>query len=156
MLGMISFCIIKIARMFCRRCWRRRQRWSQVMQAQVQALGVRGYQPCNLQRFVDQMVYTGWIVKSTYFWLCIYRARCKALSAMLRCSQLLIGSLTGFSYLSSSWIVAGVVPGHTRIHASGAVVGDRSRRFVFLLVRFLGPCLVAPFIGSAIWPRPGR
>ena len=69
---------------------------------------------------------------------------------MLRCSQLLIGSLTGFSYLSSSWIVAGVVPGHTRIDASGAVVGDRSGRFVFLLVRFFGapPCGAFSWVGD--------
>ena len=154
---MISFYIIKIARMFCRRCWRRRLRWSQVMQGQVQALGVRGYRHTTCKNLLIRWL-TGWIAKSKYFWLCIYRARCKpeALSAMLSCCQALIGSLTGFSYLSSSWIVAGVVPGHTRIHASGAVVGDRSRRFVFLLVRFLGPCLVAPLIGSATWPRPGR
>ena len=34
-----------------------------------QVLGPGGYQQCLLQRFVDQMDDTGWIVKSTYFWL---------------------------------------------------------------------------------------
>ena len=37
----------------------------------------------------------------------------------------------GFSYLSFSWVVTGVVLGHARIDASGAVVGDLSERFMF-------------------------
>ena len=41
--------------------------------------------------------------------------------ARLSCSQPLIGSLTGFSYLSSSWDVTGVAPGHAWIDASEAV-----------------------------------
>ena len=81
---------------------------------------------------------------------------CRALSddARLRCSQPLIGSLTGFSYLSSSWVVTGVVPGHSWIDASEAAVEDRSRRFMYWLVRFLRPRLAEPFLASvAFWSR---
>ena len=60
----------------------------------------------------------------------------------------MIGSLTGFSYLSFSWVVAGVVLGHARIDASGAVVGDRSERFMSR-IEMLRPRLAEPFLLSA-------
>ena len=61
----------------------------------------------------------------------------------------MVGSLTGFSYLSVSWVVAIVVLGHARIDASGVVVGDRSGRVMFHLVRFLRPRLAEFFLLSA-------
>ena len=61
----------------------------------------------------------------------------------------MIGSLTGFSYLSFSWVVAGVVLGHARIDASGAVVGDRSERFMSDIGMLLRPRLAEPFLLSA-------
>ena len=74
--------------------------------------------------------------------------------ARLSCSQPLIGSLTGFSYLSSSWDVTGVVPGHAWIDASGAVVGDRSERFMSRIERFLRLRLAEPFLASVVfWSR---
>ena len=73
---------------------------------------------------------------------------CRAISdaARLSCSQPLIGSLTGFSYLSTSWVVTGVVPGHAWIDASGTVAEDHSRRFKFQLVSCLRPRLAEPFL----------
>ena len=112
--------------------------WQAVQgQEQVLKLELRGYRPCPLpDRKRNQR--------------CRYGACCRALSksAMLSCSQPLIGSLTEFSYLSSSWVVTGVVPGLARIDASGAVVGDRSRRFTYEMVRFLRPRLAEPFLVS--------
>ena len=81
---------------------------------------------------------------------------CRAMSddARLSCSQPLIGSLTGFSYLSSSWDVTGVAPGHAWIDASGAVVGDRSERFMSRIERFLRLRLAEPFLASVVfWSR---
>ena len=81
---------------------------------------------------------------------------CRAISdaARLSCSQPLIGSLTGFSYLSTSWVVTGVVPGHAWIDASGTAVEDRSKWFMSKLVRFLRPRLAEPFLASvAFWTR---
>ena len=74
--------------------------------------------------------------------------------ARLSCSQPLIGSLTGFSYLSSSWDVTGVAPGHAWIDASGAVVGDRSERFMSRIERFLRLRLAEPSLASVVfWSR---
>ena len=86
------------------------------MVVQVQVLGPAGYRPCLLQIFADQMVDTGWIVKSTYFWLCGHGARCRALSesAKLSCSQPLIGSFDGvlipFLFLDCCWGCSGTYP----------------------------------------------
>ena len=98
------------------------------------------------------MVDTGWMAKSTYYFsLCRYNAWCKAISesATLSCSQPLIGSLSEFSYLFSSWVVAGVVPGHSSIDASGAVIGDYSRWFMFFVVKVLRPRLAELLLVSA-------
>ena len=102
-----------------------------IVQWQGQVLGFRGYRPCHLQRFVDQMMQEdGWRNQLHFVDM---GPCCRAMpdDARLSCSQPLIGSLTGFSYLSSSWIVTGGVPGYSWIDANGAAVGDRSRRFMY-------------------------
>ena len=124
-----------------------------IVQWQGQVLEFRGYRPCHLQRFVDQMQEDGWRNQLHFVDM---GPCCRAMpdDARLSCSQPLIGSLTGFSYLSSSWIVTGVVPGYSWIDANGAAVGDRSRRFMYYMVSYLRLRLAEPFPASvAFWSR---
>ena len=65
-----------------------------------------------------------------------------------------MGSLTGLSiYLSGSWVGTGVVQGHARIDASGAVVEGRSGRFMFPMVR-VWRLRLEPLLATG--PRTGR
>ena len=86
----------KIAQMSSGFC----QCWCRIGEAQmVLVLEFLGYQPCPLQRVVNQIVGIRWMVKSTYLSIPLAQAAQRSQRAVLRasCSQPSMGSLTGFS-----------------------------------------------------------
>ena len=95
---------------------------------------------------------TGWIAKSTYFGLCIYRARCKALSATSSYSQPLIGFWRGshtFPPLGLLLALFRDMPGFTLVELSLETAPYGTIHVI--MVRLLKPRLAVPSLVSANW-----